>query len=56
VILSEVHDTRYPGSTLSPQLLELVEADPRFETISVFRHANGLRTFLFRNRRAEPPG
>jgi hypothetical protein len=56
VILSELHDTRYPGSSLSPQLLELVEADPRFETISVFRHANGLRTLLFRNRRAEPPG
>jgi hypothetical protein len=53
-IISELHDSLYPGSTLSPELLQMVKADPNFEAISIFRHANGLRTFLFRNRRAEP--
>ena len=54
VILSELNDSVYPGSTLSPELLALVRSDPDFEKISVFEHANGLHTFLFRHRWGAP--
>jgi hypothetical protein len=52
-ILSEFHDSVYPGSLLSPRVLEFVTNHPDFERISTFRHANGLRTFLFRHKRAD---
>lgn len=53
LILSELHDSLYPGSIHSPRLLELVKNDPDFMTLSTFQDVHGSRTYLFRNRRAE---
>jgi hypothetical protein len=51
-VISELHDSLYPGSTLSPQLIQLIRSDADFDIVSVFQHANGYHTFLFRHRRA----
>jgi hypothetical protein len=50
-ILSEDHDSVYPGSILSPQLLEIAKKRADFELISVFTHSNGSHTYLFRHNR-----
>lgn len=48
VVLSEKASGIYPGTLLSPQLLELVRGRKDFELVTTYVHPDGLKTSLFR--------
>lgn len=49
-IISEYNDKTYPGSLLSPQLLQVALDRPDFDAIAVYTHPSGKRTYLFKRK------